>query len=363
MNTKKYKESQYHGKVKGLVRLAEGLRAESQDVSFAEAVKDKYDVSLGEFLEELGIDTTTDTISNIFSLPDDDVRWVVPEIIRDAIRVGLRDAPIWNAVTAAEQETSQLKIKMPYINMSDAAPRKVGEGETIPFGTISYGDKEVSVYKIGRGIRLTYEVMNYVSLDVVSIFFQDFGVKLGHALDTLAIDVLTNGDQGDGSDSAPVLGVTTAATKVYKDFLRIWIRGSRMGRSFNTIIGGEAAALETLDLSEFKDRKSGTTDATLNMQTPVPNSASYFIHGNIPDDQELMVDKRFALLKFNVVPLMIESEKVVSNQTEAFYATLTTGFGKMFRDAAVIMDKSLAFASNGFPTYMDVDQYQNVVIE
>ena len=76
-----------------------------------------------------------------------------------------------------------------------------------------------------------------------------------------------------------------------------------------------------------------------------------------------MVDNRFALIKFNVIPLNIESERIVSNQTEAFYATLTTGFGKIFRDAAVIMDSSLAFSGNGFPSYMDVDAYQNVVIE
>lgn len=366
MNLERYEKSEFKGQIKGLVRLAEKLRSDkenAQDVSFAEIIKEKFDKSLGDLYQSLGIDPAIDTISAIYSLPDDDVRWVVPELIRDAIRVGLRDAPIWNNVTATEQDISQKRITMPYINMSDAAPRKVGEAETIPFGTISYGDKEVSTYKIGRGIKITYEVKQYVSLDVISIFFQDFGIKLGHALDTLAIDVLTNGDQGDGSDSAPVIGVGTATSKVYRDFLRLWIRASRMGRNFNTIIGSEDSALETLDLPEFKDRKAGTTDATLNLRTPVPNSANYFVHGNIAPNQEILVDPRFALIKFNVIPLLIESEKVVSNQTEAFYATLTTGFGKMFRDAAVLLDKSLAFSANGFPDYMDVDAFQNVVIE
>jgi len=367
MNLTKFENSKFRGKVENIIRQAEALRTDKenpQDITLQEICQEYFEMeSLDSVLEELGIDPTVDTINAIYNLPDKDVRWIIPEIIRDAIRLGLREAPMYSALVAAEVETSQLSVKMPFINMSDAAPRRVGEAETIPTGTISYGDKEVSVYKIGRGIKISYEVRNYVSLDVVSIFMQDFGVKLGMALDTLALDTLINGDQGDGSDSAAVIGVGTQNAKAYSDYLRIWVRGARMGRNFNTIVGGEAAAIKTLNLSEFKDRKSGTTDATLNLQTPVPNSASYYVHGNIPASQELMVDSRYALMKFNVIPLLIESERIVSNQTEAFYATLTTGFGKLFRDASLIMDESILFSGNGFPAYMDVDAYQNVTID
>jgi len=136
-----------------------------------------------------------------------------------------------------------------------------------------------------------------------------------------------------------------------------------MGRRLNTIIGGEDSALETLDMAEFKDRKQGTTDANLTLKTPVPRDANYFIHGNIPAGQEILVDPRYALIKFNVIPLLIESEKIVSNQTDAFYASMTTGFGKVFRDSAILVDKSLDFAVNGFPDYMDVDAFANIAFE
>lgn len=366
MNIEKFEASKYKGKIKDAVKIAESLRSDKdqpQDVTLADITDEQFDCSLADLFEDLGIDPTTDTISNLMTMPDEDVRWLIPELIRDSIRLGLRDAPIWPNVTAAEQDISQKSVTMPYINMSDATPRKVGEAETIPLGSISYGDKSVSTFKIGRGIKISYEVKNYVSLDVISIFFQDFGIRLGQALDTLAVDTLINGDQADGSESAPVIGVGTAGTKVYKDFLKLWIRASRMGRNMTTIIGGEDSALETLDMTEFKKRESGTTAATLNLKTPIPSSANYFIHGNVPEDQEIMVDPRYALIKYNVIPLMIESEKIVSNQTEAFYASLTTGFGKVFRDSAVVLDKSLAFADNGFPDYMDVDAFQNIVFE
>lgn len=367
MNLDKYEKSKYKGEIRSMVELAESMRGDSknpQDTTLAEVCKTKFDIELDELYADLGIDPTIDTIKAIFTVPGgSDVRWLVPEIIRSAIRSGLREAPIWPNITSSEQSVGQLKVTMPYLNMSDAVPRRVGEAETISTGTISYGQKSLEVFKIGRGIKIPYEVLQFVSIDVISIFMQDFGVKLGQALDTLAINTIINGDQTDGSESAPVIGVTTAAAKVYKDYLRPWVRGSRMGRKYTTIIGGEDEALITLDLPEFKDRASGTTQATLDLKTPVPNKAEYYIHGNIPTDQEILLDKKFSLIKFNVIPLNIESEKIVSNQTLAFYASLTTGFGKLFRDASLLLDKSDTIVNLPFPSYMDVDALQNVTIE
>ena len=55
--------------------------------------------------------------------------------------------------------------------------------------------------------------------------------------------------------------------------------------------------------------------------------------------------------------LMLESERIVSNQTEAIYATITTGFSKMYRDAAILLDGTKEFTDNGFPDYMNIDPY------
>jgi hypothetical protein len=365
MDLKKFESCSFKGEIRNAVKMAEAIRSDKENPSeytFQQLVKDKFELGLESFYEQLGIDPSTDTISNIYSLPDDDIRWLVPEIFRDALRLGYRKAPIWPNITVSEENSPGLSQIMPHINMSDAAPRRVGEAETIPVGTISYGQKKFTIYKIGRGIKISYEVLNYVSLNVVSLFLQDFGVKLGHAMDTLAIDCLINGEQTNGSESAPVIGIANANSPTYKDMLKIWIRAARIGRTLGTIIGGEDAALATLDFSEFKNRNYGTPDKNLALKTPVPSTVNYFIHGNVPSKQEIFVDPSASIIKFNAQPIMVESERIVSNQTEAFYASLTTGFAKMFRDAAVIMDSSKTFVANPFPSYMDVDPFENVPI-
>ena len=204
-------------------------------------------------------------------------------------------------------------------------------------------------------------------MDVLSIFLRDFGIKLGYAQDVLAIDCLINGDKNDGSESAPVVGVLNVGSIEYKDLLRIWVRAGRMGRNFSTLVADEEAAINTLALPQFSNWSVLPNYRTqqpihrMNLRTPIPQSSDFLIHGNVPDGDILLVDKSSAMIKLNSQALMVESERIVSNQTEAVYASLTTGFAKVYRDAAIILDSSIQF--NGFPSYMEIDPLKNVGIE
>jgi len=364
MDLKKFEASKYRGKVQDIVRLAESIRSHKdnpKDVSFADVIMKKHQISLESFLGDLGIDPLTDTVQNLITVPEMDVRWIIPEVFRTALLLGYRAAPIYPNIIAGEEQMRGLKQVMPNINMSDAAPRYVGEGETIPLGEVSYGSKEFRIWKIGRGIKLTDEVIFYASLNLVSIFMRDFGVKLGHATDVLAIDCIINGEQADGSEAADVVGTADGATLTYKDLLKVWVRLGRMGRIPSTMIGGEDIAVDTLDLTEFKTPVMGSPRENLVLKSPVPQNTNFYVHGNVPADQAIILDPSASIIKFNGWPLKVESERIVSNQTEAFYVTLQTGFAKLFTDAAIVVDRSTSFTS--WPAEYDVDTYQNVSID
>jgi len=371
MNRTAYENSQFKGKIKETVKLAEAIRSDKdnpEDITLAEVVNDKFTTSMESFYQDLGIDPSVDTIHNISTLMSEDERWLIPEIFREALRLGYRKAPIWPNVIAAEEQVNGLTQVLPHINMSDAAPKLLGEAETIPLGDLSFGKKTFSAFKLGRGIKISYEITQFSSLNVVSLFLQDFGIKLGHAIDVLALDTLMNGEQLDGSESAPVIGVQTPGTgaaqgSTYMDLLRIWLRLGRIGRLPSVMIGGENMALRTLMFDEFRKYVYGSPREKLDVKTPVPATTNYFVHGNVPDNQEIILDPSSSIIKMNVNPLMVESEKIVSNQTEAFYASLTMGFAKMFTESALILDQTKDFnGDNGFPTWLDVDALQNVNI-
>lgn len=365
----KLKREDFAKELPQMVQQLDAYRQGSQnkkpvDITLGELTTGKWGITQDELFEKLDINPKIDTMENIFTMPQQDVRWIVPEIIRSAITLGMRQAPFYPEIIASDQSISGLSAIMPMINMSDAAPAKVNEAETIPLGDVSFGQKSVSLFKIGKGFKLTDEVRNYVSLDVLAIYLRDFGVQLGYAMDTLAMDVVINGNKPDGSESAPVIGVYETTNGItYKDLLHIWVRAARMGRNFTTMIGGEDQAIEMLNLPEFKERHSGTTEATLNVKSPVPKNANFYIHPGTPDQGLLLIDTTAALIKLTAKQLMLESERIVSNQTQAIYATLTTGFSKMYQDAALILSAEKKFTEFGFPEFMNIDPYLLVNLE
>ena len=354
-DSKKAEQSVYLKELPQAVRECEAIRRDTedpQDISLGEYFQEKNQITMEQLYQDLGLNPTVDTIQNIVSMPDPAMRWLIPEIFRDALRLGLRKNPIYPGIISGEQSVKQVKITLPSINMSDAAPKKVGVAETIKVGDVSFGQKSVSIHKIGRGVKVPYEVIQYVSLNLVALFLQDFGVKLGMGIDTMMIDTLLNGDQSDGSDSAPVLGITTANSLVYRDMLRLWVRGSRMGKNYGTMIAGETAAMDVLDLLTTT-RLFGAQRGNVTMKTPIPQNADIYVHGLVPTNQAIILDPSSTIIKLNAQPLLVESEKIISNQTEQTFATLTTGFATIFKDSRLVMDTTLGFAGNGFPTYLD----------
>ena len=359
--------------MRSFVKQLESLRAGSKDrkcvdLTLAQFAKRKYGFSFDEktgspdsFLEAVGVDPSMHTLESLYSMPDfpDGYRWLVPEVIREAVRLGLRKNPIYPELTAAEENVSQALVTMPMINMSDAMPKKIGEAETIPVGITSFNQKQVKLIKVATGVKITDEVQQYVSLNLLSLYLQDAGVKLAIALDSMAIDCLINGDQADASEAAYTIGAKTVDTITYRDILRAWIRMGGLGRTPNAILSHEEVALDILDLPEFKGFAGATKLNLINLKTPVPQNQSYFIHGAFPaasstHKQLMLIDGTSAMIKLNSAGLRTESDRIAERQVSATYVSLTTGFANLFRDARLIIDYHLDFASNGFPAGMDM---------
>lgn len=371
MDFKKYEKSKLAGDtLQNLSNMAIGLRDRADlplDVSLHEVANQELGTEykdLDALLADVGIHRKVDTISNLLTTQAGNAKWLVPEIMRSTIQLGMKRAPIYPNVIASEESINAIKVQVPYINTMDAAPRWLGEGETIQLSELSYGSKEFKVRKMGRGIKLTDELRKFSSLNVVSMFLRDFGIRLGYGLDSLAIQVLLNGEQANGSQSAPVIGVATANTLTYKDILKVWLRLTRMGKNPTTMVGGEDMALEILDLPEFKKSDKGVApEAKLNLRTSVPSQSDFFIHSSVPASQVIILDESTTMGKFNTMPLKVEHERIVSNQTEATYVSLATGFAIFFRDSRVALDKSVTYTNNPFPEYMNIDAMAVEVIK
>jgi len=60
--------------------------------------------------------------------------------------------------------------------------------------------------------------------------------------------------------------------------------------------------------------------------------------------------------------MMVESERIVSNQSQAWYASFTLGFAKLFTDACLIQDQSKNITAYPIPDQLDYAAAQLVTM-
>ena len=123
----KMKAQDFMNELPEMVRSLEAVRSGSQEkkpveITLGELVTGKWGISEDELFEKMGINPKVDTMQNIFTMPQQNIRWIVPEIIRQAITLGMRQAPFYPEFIASDQSINGLSAIMPMINMSDAAP-------------------------------------------------------------------------------------------------------------------------------------------------------------------------------------------------------------------------------------------------
>ena len=341
------------GNVKKLhMEMQELRRKYGVDATLKSHLADNYGGLTPDHLyADLQIDPRIATVENLLTMGEDTL-WLVPEVIRDAIRKGFVEAPIWPDLVAADEPVSSPAVRAPHIEISEAVMKGVAEGGTIPVGSVVYGDKTVNLSKQGIGIDVTYETIRFSSINLLSVYLLDVGARLGSLVTKQAIETLINGDQDDASEAAAVIGVEdTEEIILYMDFLRIWTRMSRVGGAPDALIANEDLILTILDMEEFKKRYAGAAQLAARLKTPLPTEQNIFVNSNVTTGKILFNNKSRGMVKVTAEPLMIEADRIIDRQIEKTVASVITGFVTLQRTGRAMLDTALAYAENGWPTW------------
>ena len=62
------------------VRKGMSDRGLAEDASLSDLIMGKYNLSMGDFLTKVGVETNRDTINNLLTVPNQGVKWLVPEL-------------------------------------------------------------------------------------------------------------------------------------------------------------------------------------------------------------------------------------------------------------------------------------------
>lgn len=283
---------------------------------------------------------------------DGGFRFIIPELILAAIKIDFEADAMYSKWTAGTINVTGNKVTMPQILRGNAIPKKIGEAESIPFGTVRFGQKEASIFKVGVGFKITDELLQNSSLDMLFQFLGEVGSDMSIGADVEAFNILMNGEQGDGSESAPVIGVSTVNSFLFKD-LKLGIgRMRRLKRNVSRIITSETDAISLGEFDEFKGFAGDTKAGKLNSILGAPPTLENDIWAQ-PDGQVLLVDPANAMVELKRNSMKTETRRNPQNQEDEVFVSMELGFAIKRRDGRLLIDKTQAFA--GFPEYMDID--------
>lgn len=389
------------GKVKQILsemNRIRGAKEKARDVTLRQFLAEKYEgIEPGHLYAELQIEPSFTTVGDLYN--DDDAVYLMPEIMRDSMRRGLGQAqrewkenlkryiasqapvqhegnggqrwitpeifyepimrgslqaPYYQDLIIREVSVPQPSVTMPYFDLSNAQLVESEEGATIEEGTVTFGTKTVLIGKEAKGIKYTYESIMWNTLDLVEVYFRDFGRRLGARLNNKAVLNLINGEQSNLSEAAAVIGVENTTNKfTYEDLVRVAIRFQQLGRTLTTVIANENTARRFMLLPEVKDNQfNGQPIVRVQLRNPLPSFINVFVSPKVPANQYILLDDTMAQVQLTAQPLMLETEKIVSKQIQGTWASIYTGFAMVYRDTRVVVDESIAYSGNTFPSWM-----------
>ena len=104
----------------------------------------------------------------------------------------------------------------------------------------------------------------------------------------------------------------------------------------NTLLVSGDVMLQLLKLPEFQNPLTGLNfQGTGQLATPM--GAALLRSGAVPDDMIIGLDRRFALELVQGSDVTVEYDKLIDRQVERAAITSTSGFAKLFTDAAKVL--------------------------
>lgn len=297
------------------------------------------DVKLKDVIRAIGISDLGATSVRAL-LTNDGQAPLFNAVVEDGLRMGFERGSNWQRLLARTVNADQFKAEWIYLEDEDldnqTELRDIGQGAPIPVATLTVGDQSIKMHKRGRGIEWTDESRR-ANIDLVALWLQRLGTKLGRSYEDIAVNRLLNGYFPDGSDAPPTIGVGTAGTLTPADmFYASQYQQQMLGFTPNIALMNLATATDWVGTRDngalfFRDNiANGTFPDVVN--------AAPFISEQMPDGMVMMLDSRFGLIRYQGKAFGVESDRNVKTQVSGTYGTEISEFVPFEPNARLLVD-------------------------
>lgn len=344
---------------KGLGTRLYEARKKGKPFFFTDAMEEFGFNSYAAFMEIGGEELKVDFSQSIQSLVqtlDNTYSWLVPEVILDIVKRGVRRGAHWQDWVGATVQVGQPDVKIPVFDKPSFQAERIGETKTIPTVTLSFDERLGYIWKYGLGFRMSYEANEFTRLDYLSAWIEEFGQGLADGLNAYFLTTLLTGNTDRAgaviTGTAPAtVGIITAghvADMVYNDFVEVQTMMSACNFNPTTIIANRAAINTILNITEFKTRVLGVPAVSVNLQgMTIPTGYTFYQDESVPTDQLIFLDPARTMVEAIARELLFEDEKFKVTQEIGEYATYIKGGVIRQRGGRVIVDCTADIAGAG----------------
>ena len=263
-----------------------------------------------------------------------------PEFVARAVRQGMEESDLLPHLAAAVTECDGLDYRSITAVPEEARGMShVSEGAAIPQTMILSQGNLVHLHKRGRMLVASYETIRRQKLDLFAVTLRQIGAHINRMQLEDALDVLLNGD--GNRDPAPVYTVGsspiggTAGSLAYDDLVDFWAQFDPY--EMNTLLVSGDVMRSMLKMEEVQNPMTGLNfQGTGTLDTPL--GAKLLRCSALEEGTLIGLDRRFALEMVHCGPVAVEYDKLIDRQLERAAITSTSGFAKIFPEAARVLE-------------------------
>jgi hypothetical protein len=283
------------------------------------------------------------TEDNDILFPEFVARSVREAIVNDTILPNLIgqyttiDSNSYKTVYADDQPTKQTM-------------KRVTEASEIPRAKLVTRQQEVKIYKYGRAIEASYEVIRRMQIDLLALHIRRFGMQAAKDKVEEIIDVITDGDENDNAaENHNLTDLDTAASEGTLT-AKGWIAFLMEFEEFpcDTVIAAKDAFLQLVltdlgaytatDVLSFLSQGS-TAGVKLSMPQLPDKQLNLFWNSNVDSLKVLGINKQYAIEQVTEAGSDIqEADRFITNQTQVLTLSENNGYSKIFKEATKVLD-------------------------
>lgn len=274
---------------------------------------------------------------------DPNARVLFPEFLERTFRwaegEGMNEARIDDLIAGRVQiDTNAYRSE--YLDDGQDAPYlEVEEGAELPTLVLKRHDQAIKLRKYGGTLKMSYESIRRMRLDVLSTFVQKVALDTRRAKVRRAIQTLINGD----GNANPAPSVNTGSTTLSFGDLVDLVLDFQESYEPNVFIGDKSTVIRSilkLDVFTAKDTANPQGSAMQqNGDWPRPLGKDLRFVTNVSEllgpNKVLAVDKRFALQEIvEGGSTLTETDRLITSQFQVITFSETLGYAKLMTQAS-----------------------------